>query len=77
MKSASFKAALAATILAIAATAAPALAWGKEGHRVVAAIADNYLGPRARGGVRQILGTETLAEASNWPDFMRADPDEF
>lgn len=77
MKSASFKAALAATILAIAATPAPALAWGKEGHRVVAAIADNYLGPRARGGVRKILGTETLAEASNWPDFMRADPDEF
>ena len=77
MKSASFKAALAATILAIAATPSPAWAWGKEGHRVVAAIADNYLGPKARGGVRQILGAESLAEASNWPDFMRADPDEF
>lgn len=77
MKSASIKAALVATLLVSIATPSPALAWGKEGHRVVAAIADNYLGPKARGAVRQILGTETLVEASNWPDFMRADPDEF
>lgn len=77
MKSASIKAAMTAVLLGVAATPSPALAWGKEGHRVVAAIADKYLGPKARGGVRQILGSETLAEASNWPDFMRADPDEF
>lgn len=77
MKSASIKAAFAATLLVLAISPSPAMAWGREGHRVVAAIADNYLGPKARGQVRQILGTETLAEASTWPDFMRADPDEF
>ena len=77
MKLPSIKATLAAIFFVIVATPSPALAWGKEGHRVVAAIADNYLGPKTRGAVRHILGSETLAEASNWPDFMRADPDEF
>ncbi len=65
-------------VVAIA-TLAPsqALAWGKEGHRVIGAIAQQHLDARAEAGVRQILGTETLAEASTWPDFMRSDPSEF
>lgn len=77
MKSVPFKAILAASLGVLAALPSPALAWGKEGHRVVAAIADNYLGPKARGEVRRIFGVESMAEASTWPDFMRADPDEF
>lgn len=64
---------------AAVATVAPsaALAWGKEGHRIIGAIAQQHLDVRAEAGVRQILGVETLAEASNWPDFMRSDPSEF
>lgn len=27
--------------------------------------------------MKGILGTETLAESSNWPDFMRSDPSDF
>lgn len=56
---------------------APALAWGKTGHRVIGAIAERMIGHRARSGVRAILGTESIAEASNWPDFERANPDAF
>jgi hypothetical protein len=56
---------------------APALAWGQTGHRVTGAIADRYLGPKARAALKDILGTESLAEASTWPDFMRADPSDF
>ncbi|TCP35672.1 S1/P1 nuclease [Sphingomonas sp. BK235] len=52
----------------------PALAWGKTGHRVVAQIADARLTARAHRAVTAILGVETLAEASNWPDTMRSDP---
>jgi hypothetical protein len=71
------------TILAVSAAAAtavpsPALAWGKTGHRVVAAIADTELSGLARAQVEQILGPgESLDEAANWPDEMRAAPGEY
>ena len=56
---------------------AQAFGWGATGHRVAARIGDNYLTAEARIAVEVILGSETLAEASTWPDFMRADPAEF
>jgi S1/P1 Nuclease len=63
---------------AIGTAPSPALAWGKTGHRVVAAIADTQLSGLARAQVEQILGTgETLDEAANWPDEMRSAPGEF
>jgi hypothetical protein len=56
----------------------PALAWGKTGHRVVAAIADTQLSGLARAHVEQILGPgESLDEAANWPDEMRSAPGTF
>jgi len=67
---------LIATAVAIA--PAPALAWGKTGHRVVAAIADTQLSGLARAHIREILnGGESLDEAANWPDEMRSAPDAF
>ncbi|MEG8040601.1 S1/P1 nuclease [Sphingomonas sp. LR60] len=56
---------------------APAFAWGKTGHRVVGQIADAHLSSKARSAVKRILCTETMAEASNWPDFMKSDPSPF
>ncbi|TXI84068.1 MAG: S1/P1 Nuclease [Cupriavidus sp.] len=58
-------------------TPSPVLAWGKTGHRIVGAIADRYLTPKAKAGIAAILGSETVEEASTWPDFMRASPEEF
>ena len=55
----------------------PVLAWGKTGHRITGAIADHYIDQRTRSAVEAILGNEALAEASNWPDFMRADTSPF
>src|SRR3982750_5011597 len=56
----------------------PALAWGKTGHRVVAAIADTQLSGLARAHVKEILGgAESLDEAANWPDEMRSPPGAF
>lgn len=65
---------LALAVMALIALPSPACAWGKTGHRVVGAVAEPLLTPTARAAVRSILGVETMAEASNWPDFMRADP---
>ena len=50
------------------------MAWGLLGHRIVGKIADSYLTPKARHAVQQILGTESIAMASNWADFIKSDP---
>jgi S1/P1 Nuclease len=64
-----------ALALSLALLPTPALAWGKTGHRVVAAIADTQLSGLARANIEQILGPgESLDEAATWPDDMRADP---
>ncbi|WP_276089400.1 S1/P1 nuclease [Pedobacter sp. JY14-1] len=52
-----------------------ASAWGMLGHRIVGQIAENHLTARAKKAVRAILGTESLALASNWGDFIKSDPD--
>jgi hypothetical protein len=69
---------LAAAATAFALAPAPAVAWGKTGHRVVAAIADAQLSGLARAHVKEILGqAESLDEAANWPDEMRSNPSPF
>ena len=66
-----------AAALALAAPS-PAMAWGKTGHRVVAAIADTELSGLARAHIQEILGPgESLDEAATWPDEMRSDPSNF
>jgi len=56
----------------------PAFAWGKTGHRVVAAIADTQLSGLARAHIRELLGgAESLDEAATWPDDMRSAPEAF
>ena len=69
---------LTAAFVASALIPSPALAWGKTGHRVIAAIADAQLSGLTRANVEQILGPgESLDEAANWPDEMRSDPAPF
>lgn len=48
-------------------------AWGMTGHRIVGQIADYYLTAKARRGVAQVLGNESPAMASNWPDLIKSD----
>jgi len=50
------------------------MAWGVEGHRIVGQIADSYLTKKAKKEIYKILGTESIAMASNWADFVKADP---
>jgi len=51
-----------------------AFPWGPNGHRVVGRIAEHHLSPAAARGVAAILGSESLAQASTWPDEIRSDP---
>ena len=69
-------------LCALAAVAAflptPAFAWGKVGHRTIAAIADTQLSGLARAQIERILGRgQSLADVSNWADEMRSAPGEF
>jgi hypothetical protein len=48
-----------------------AAAWGAEGHRIVARVADARLDARTRAALREIAGDETLEEASTWLDRER------
>ena len=50
---------------------ASARAWGAEGHRIVARVADELLDARTRAALREIAGDETLEAASTWLDRER------
>jgi len=47
--------------------------WGQNGHRIIGKIADSYLSNKARKAIREILGDESIAITSNWPDFIKSD----
>ncbi len=49
------------------------LAWGREGHHIIALIAESRLSENAKTQIAALLGTQTLAEASTWPDEIRKD----
>jgi hypothetical protein len=48
-------------------------AWGMLGHRVTGGIAEHYLNAKARTEIKNLLGNETLAMATNWADFIKSD----
>ena len=50
------------------------MAWGVLGHRIVGQIADTYLTKNTKREIFKILGNESVAIASNWPDFIKSDP---
>jgi hypothetical protein len=50
------------------------LAWGGEGHQVVALVAENHLTEAAKAGMHQLLGDDVNisdAEVCNWADQIR------
>ena len=56
----------------------PAFAWGDEGHRVIALIAEHYLDPAARSKVATLLAADTdtltahdIASEATWADKYR------
>jgi hypothetical protein len=50
------------------------LAWGTNGHRISGQIAEDHLTPKALAAIRAILGSESIAMASNWADYIKSDP---
>lgn len=53
-------------------------AWGHEGHRLTALVAEQYLTPEAKTQIDELLradarGSETLADVAPWADSYRED----
>lgn len=48
-------------------------AWGANGHRIVAHIAQENMTPAARARMDEILGNNYLAQVANWPDYIKAE----
>jgi hypothetical protein len=48
-------------------------AWGKEGHIIIAAIAQQHLTPQAQQGVQRLLGSAHIYDDAivNWADHVR------
>jgi len=58
-------------ILALPCVPAPTLAWGPEGHKVVAMIAQRYMSHAAMDRTQMILGSYSLEDVANWADEIR------
>jgi hypothetical protein len=62
----------AAAIVALLAVCPYTLAWGPEGHRLVARIADTQLTPAAKAKIESILAPgETIMSMASWADETR------
>jgi len=51
------------------------ISWGVTGHRTVGKIAEDHLTPKALAGVRDLLGSQSLADVSTWADEVRSTPE--
>ena len=56
---------------ALLALSIPSLAWGPEGHRVIADVAEHHLTPAAKRQVLEFLGSDDLASISTWADEIK------
>jgi hypothetical protein len=48
------------------------VSWGVVGHRAIGKIAENHLSSKAKTAVTDLLGTESLAMVSTYPDEIRS-----
>jgi len=46
-------------------------AWGRDGHRLTALVAEQYLTPEAQTQVKALLGSETLGSVASWADEIK------
>jgi predicted CopG family antitoxin len=47
--------------------------WAKTGHRVVGEIAQEYINGKTKRALKELLGTESLAEVANFADEIKSD----
>ena len=63
------------TLLAVIIFTAPSFAWGREGHEVIAKIAENNLKPSVKKKVEKYLGGHSIVYYAKWMDDYRRTPE--
>lgn len=66
---------IAAFLFILLASATQGFAWGREGHKVVAIIAESRLTPEAHAAIAGLLASEgktSLASVANWADSVKS-----
>jgi hypothetical protein len=48
-------------------------AWGREGHRLTALVAEQYLTPETKAQVAKLLGKDTMVDIAPWADAYRSE----
>lgn len=48
--------------------------WGKTGHRIVGELAEQRLSKKSKQKIEELIGKDSLAKVSTWPDEIRSDP---
>lgn len=48
------------------------ISWGVTGHRTIAKIAESHLTPQAQAAVKDLLGSESMADVSTYADRVRS-----
>ncbi|OON69390.1 S1/P1 nuclease [Hymenobacter sp. CRA2] len=52
-----------------------ASAWGHEGHRTIALIAQKHLSRKAQAQIKELLGEQSIADVASWADEVRNKPE--
>ncbi len=52
-------------------------AWGKNGHRIVGAVAENHMTEQTLIEVQALLDGDKISEVGTWADEMRSNPSDF
>jgi hypothetical protein len=73
MKKSYVRAGIALFALSLMHVAPCGFAWGPEGHHVTVILAERYLTPDTAARVKELLGSESLLDASVWADNCRHD----
>lgn len=51
----------------------PCLAWGQEGHRIIAKIAYDHLNKKVRKHIDHVMGSQGMIYCANWADEIKSD----
>lgn len=62
-------------VLLTAIAASPAFGWGREGHEIIAKIAENNLKPSAKKKIEKCLGDHSIVYYAKWMDDYRHTPE--
>ncbi|MFC6646799.1 S1/P1 nuclease [Granulicella cerasi] len=50
----------------------PTWAWGRDGHRITALVAEAYLTPSTKAAIAALLKGQRISDIASWPDEIRS-----